>query len=74
MGARQRLNSLYLIGVLVIAAIIGGAFSSWSVFFIVTGALTGIAIHGGDIRLSPKTPQRTSRRQHYQRHHRRPKR
>ena len=62
MGARQRLNSMYLTGVLVIAAIVGGAANSWAVFLVVSGILTATAIHGGDIRLSPTAPRPTPRR------------
>ncbi len=74
MGARQRLNSLYFIGVLIIAASIGGAANSWTVFCLVAGVLIAAAIYGGDIRVSPKTPHRTHRRQHHPRQRRRPKR
>jgi hypothetical protein len=74
MGARQRLNSVYFIGFLIVAAIIGGVVNSWAVFCLVAGVLIASAIHGGDIRVSPKTPHRTNRRQHNPRQHRRPKR
>ena len=53
MGARTRLNSLYLIGVLMVAAIIGGIAQSWIVFLVVAGVLTALMVHGGDIRSSP---------------------
>ena len=63
MGARQRLNSLYFLGILIVAAIIGGGAGSWPVFFIVAGVLTATAINGGDIRLKPNAlPQKHRRR------------
>ncbi len=66
MGARQRLNSLYFLGVLIVAAIIGGGAGSWPVFFIVAGVLTATAINGGDIRLTPTVrPSRRRRRPHH---------
>ncbi|WP_417850274.1 hypothetical protein [Thalassoglobus sp.] len=63
MGARQRLNSLYFIGVLIVATIIGGTANSWAVFLIVAGVLIATAINSGDIRLTPTVrPQRRRRR------------
>lgn len=58
MGARQRLNSLYSFGALMIAAVLGGATGSWVVFILSAGVLTGLLVHGGDIR-----PRPTLRRQ-----------
>lgn len=62
MGARQRLNSLYLIGALMVAAVIGGALQSWSVFMISAAILTAILVYGGDIRPSAQPPRKTRRR------------
>ena len=53
MGARTRLNSVYLTGVLLVAAMIGGVAQSWIVFLVVAGVLTSLLVHGGDIRSSP---------------------
>jgi len=59
MGARQRLNSLYLIGVLMAAAVIGGALQSWSVFIVSAAILTATLVYGGDIRPTPQSSRRT---------------
>ena len=61
MGARTRLNSLNLIGVLLVAALIGGSARSWIVFLVVAGVLTAVLVYGGDIRSSP-TPRRPRKR------------
>lgn len=62
MAARQRLNSLDLIGVLVIAGIIGQATESWAVFLVAAAVLTAILMHSGNIRPSPPVPSRRRRR------------
>ena len=62
MGARQRLNSVYMIGVLMVAAVIGGIAQSWIVFLVVAGVLTALMVHGGDIRSSPTTRHPKKRR------------
>ena len=62
MGARTRLNSLYLIGVLMVAAIIGGVAQSWIVFLVVAGVLTSLLVHGADIRFTPTTRHPRKRR------------
>ncbi|HBN77271.1 MAG TPA: hypothetical protein DD473_15945 [Planctomycetaceae bacterium] len=61
---------MYLIGILVIAAIIGSGANSWAVFLVVAGVLLAASIHGGDIRVSPKLPpqhksRKNSRRRKY---------
>jgi len=61
MGARQRLNSLYLIVTLIVAALSGGALQSWSVFWLVLGALVVIFVHGGDIRPNARRTHRHRR-------------
>ena len=62
MGARQRLNSVYLIGVLMVAAVIGGIAQSWIVFLVVAGVLTALMVHGADIRFTPTTRHPRKRR------------
>lgn len=64
MGARQRLNSLYFTGILIIAAVCGVAGDSWGMFASVTIVLAAILIHGGNIRpnSSPRNPRRFRRR------------
>lgn len=62
MGARQRLNSLYLGGVLIVAAVIGGSAQSWIVFLVVAGLLTSLLVQGADIRFTPTTRHPRKRR------------
>jgi hypothetical protein len=61
MGAREKLNSASLYGILVIAGLAGLLTRSWGVFFLLAAALTMGAILGGDIRLVPQ-PRRPRRR------------
>ena len=63
MGARQRLNSFYLLAVLIVAAMIGGSAQSWSLFLISAAVMTVLLIHGGDIR--PKPDSSRKKRQRY---------
>ena len=51
MTARHKLNTAYLLGALIPAALLGASFSSWWVFFIVAGLLIAGAYYAGDIRL-----------------------
>jgi len=62
MGARQRLNSLYFTGILIIAAVCGVAADSWGMFAGVTIVLAAILIHGGNIRPNPTRKSRRFRR------------
>ena len=65
MGARQKLNQNAIHGCLIVGGLIGLAFQSWLVFFIVTVVLLGGSLHGGEIRPHPngrtKPPGRGSR-------------
>ncbi len=61
MGARQRLNSLYLLAILIVAAIIGGSAQSWLLFLISAAVMTVLMIHGGDIRPTPQSPRKTQK-------------
>jgi len=64
MGARQRLNSLYFIGILVVAALCGAATESWGIFALVAIVLAANSIHAGNIRPNPSPrPRRRFRRQ-----------
>lgn len=51
MGARQKLNQAHLNGALVIAAVVGIATQSWTVFWIAALIAAGSSLHSGDIRL-----------------------
>lgn len=62
MGARQRLNSLYLAAILVFSAIIGRANESWWVFLVIAGTLIALAAHAGGIRTAPRRRPRKRRR------------
>jgi hypothetical protein len=50
MTARHRLNAAYATGSLIIAALIGGAVQSTTVFVIALGALLCLNLVAGDIR------------------------
>jgi hypothetical protein len=50
MGAKQKLNSSNFVSAIVIAAVVGGMFGSWAVFFISAAVLIAAACHSGDIR------------------------
>lgn len=50
MGAKQKLNAHYLMGSVGAAALIGGAFASWSIFLLALAVFVGANIVGGDIR------------------------
>lgn len=71
MGARQRLNRLYLIGALVLAAAAGALLKSWGVFVVVFGLLIISLVAGGDIRLEPSRSRRTRPRRRSRRSRRR---
>ncbi|MCA9088801.1 MAG: hypothetical protein KDA90_09215 [Planctomycetaceae bacterium] len=62
MGARQRLNSLYFFGALIVAAVLGGVTDSWLVFLLTAAVLTATLIHGGDIRPGPTLRHRVRKR------------
>ena len=50
MGARQKLNSVHILGSFVLAAIIGLYFESWLAFIAIFGLLIILGVHSGDIR------------------------
>ena len=51
MGARQKLNQAHLNGALVVAAVVGIATQSWTVFWIAALIAAGSSLHAGGIRL-----------------------
>lgn len=50
MSARKKLNQAYVNGALIIAAIVGLATQSWTVFVSATTFLVLAALYAGDIR------------------------
>lgn len=62
MGARQRLNSLNLLAVLTISAVIGGFVQSWFLFLISAAVLAAILIHSGDIRPTSRSSRKSRQR------------
>jgi len=50
LGARTKLNSVYVLGSLAVAAIIGAVAGSWIVFAIVSAVLIGCSVSDGGIR------------------------
>ena len=70
MGARTRLNSLYVMSALVTASVLGLAASSWSVFFIVLMIGLGLMLSNSRIRMNPVRRLRTVHRWRSRRHHR----
>lgn len=61
MGARQRLNSLYLLNILIVSALIGITLQSWGIFIGVALILIVILVHGGDIRPQRRGARRSRR-------------
>lgn len=57
MGARQKLNQAYLNGALVIAAVVGIATQSWSVFWLAVIFVVGSALYAGEIRPNSRRPK-----------------
>ena len=62
MGARTRLNSLYVMSALATAALLGATTSSWSVFFIVLMISLGLMFSDSRIRVNPIRRLRTIQR------------
>ena len=60
MSARHKLNQGYIQGSLVLAAVIGAACGSWTVFWIAAAILVGLGLHSGEIR--PTGGRRGNRR------------
>jgi hypothetical protein len=52
MSARHKLNASYGAGALILAAFIGLAAQSWTVFIVAAVVTLGLSVAGGDIRLS----------------------
>lgn len=50
MNAKKRLNSANMLGILLVAGLLGGMTGSWTVFWIAAIALFATSVHSGDIR------------------------
>lgn len=53
MNARHKLNQSSVTGALFIAGVIGACTQSWTAFAVITAIFVGLAVHAGEIRLSP---------------------
>ena len=53
MGARQRLNSFYLLSSLIAAGVVGQIYQSWQAFFLIGAIGIGLMIYGSNIRFGP---------------------
>ncbi len=62
MGARQKLNTAYFNGCLIIAALVGLLAQSWTVFWLALIVSLGLCCHSGEIRHRPD-PRRAGRGQ-----------
>lgn len=51
MGARNKINGMYGLGIVAFAGIWGLAFQSWTVFLVIAAVLVGYCILSGDIRI-----------------------
>jgi hypothetical protein len=60
--AKHKLNSIYLIAALVVAAIVGAMTESFLVFLITAGVLIGCALHDRSIRVGEACYARPRRR------------
>ena len=54
MNARGKLNAAFVNGSIVLAAVTGYAFSSWTVFLVVLAAGIALSFYLGDIRPSAR--------------------
>ena len=55
MGARHKLNQLYVVGSALFAGLFGLLAESWLVFLGVLMAFLALTVHGGDIRLQHRS-------------------
>jgi hypothetical protein len=53
MGARTRLNQIYIFGCIGVAALIGALSGSWAIFLIAVAITVAACVHAGDIRPRP---------------------
>ncbi len=50
MSARHKLNQAVIQGCLIVAALVGLLFQSWTVFLLAAAVLVGLSVHSGEIR------------------------
>ena len=53
MGARHKLNAAYFYGCILVAAALGLAAQSWTLFLVALAVSLGLGVHAGDIRPGP---------------------
>ncbi len=54
MGAREKLNTVAVVGNLLIAGFAGLIFDSWLIFLIVGGLVMAVSLDDGNIRPTPR--------------------
>lgn len=54
MSARHKLNKVHILGTIGLAAILGGAAQSWTIFVIAALVLVAVAIFSRDIRFKER--------------------
>jgi hypothetical protein len=57
-SARNKLNTAYIHGSLIIAGLIGAIGESWNIFLLTAAVLTATSVLGGEIRLKQQHRQR----------------
>jgi hypothetical protein len=57
-SARNKLNTAYIHGSLIIAGLIGAIGESWNIFILVAAVLTATSVVGGEIRLRQQAQRR----------------
>jgi hypothetical protein len=50
LSARTKLNIAFIQGALLVAALVGWSFNSWTAFFLIAAVLIVLAIYAGNIR------------------------
>lgn len=54
MGAREKLNTFYILGTIGVAGLLGLATGSWALAIVAGTVMVGLSLHKGDIRLRPR--------------------
>lgn len=58
MGARDKINGMFGLGIAALSGFIGLAYHSWTVFLVVAAVLMGASIVSGDIRVAKNRRRR----------------